>query len=167
MSCTLSCLPARPLLSNRHHTCSLASRSNLWPQCLRCTRSRKRCGGFLWIAAATEHLAPAPATEWIAPATEYLALVTGRHITRNRNRGVRHGSLKRTRFRNPPDFKWISGFHLDFIWISGFHVDFWISSGFQVYFWISRGFLDFKWISPDFTWISTVWAILRWVIGQS
>ena len=65
MSCTLSCLPARPLPSNRHHTCSLTSRSNLWPPCLRCARSRKGCGGFLWIAAATEHLAPTPATERI------------------------------------------------------------------------------------------------------
>ena len=69
MSCTLSCLPARALPSNRHHTCSLTSPSNLWPPCLHCTSSRKGCGSFLWIAAATEHL----------------ALATGRHITRNRN----------------------------------------------------------------------------------
>ena len=53
-------------------------------------------------------------------------------------RGVRHDSLKRTRFRNPPDFKWISGFHLDFTWISGFHEDFTWISGFHVFFWISR-----------------------------
>ena len=72
-------------------------------------------------------------------------------------RGVRHGASRRTRFRNPLDFKWISDFRMDF-WISGFQsgfldfkVDFWISkwiSGFQ------SGFLDFKadfWISK---WIS-------------
>ena len=73
------------------------------------------------------------------------------------HRGVRHGASRRTRFRNPLDFKWISDFRMDF-WISGFQsgfldfkVDFWISkwiSGFQ------SGFLDFKadfWISK---WIS-------------
>ena len=52
-------------------------------------------------------------------------------------RGVRHGALRRTRFRNPMDFTWISDFRMDF-WISK-----WIS-GFQ------SGFLDFKvdfWIS--------------------
>ena len=77
-----------------------------------------------------------------------------------RTRGVRHGASRRTRFRNPLDFKWISDFRMDF-WISGFQsgfldfkVDFWISkwiSGFQ------SGFLDFKvdfsrdfWISSEF-----------------
>ena len=91
-------------------------------------------------------------------------------------RGVRHGASRRTRFRNPLDFKWISDFRMDF-WISGFQsgfLDFWISkwiSGFQsgfldfkVDFWISKwisgfqsGFLDFKvdfsrdfWISSEF-----------------
>ena len=90
------------------------------------------------------------------------------------NRGVRHGAPRRTRFRNPLDFTWISDFRMDFWiskWISGFQVDFWISkwiSGFRsgfldfkVDFWISKwisgfqsGFLDFKvdfWISK---WIS-------------
>ena len=55
-------------------------------------------------------------------------------------RGVRHGASRRTRFRNP----------LDFTWISDFRLDFWISRGFpdfKVDFWISNGFLDFKWIS--------------------
>ena len=89
------------------------------------------------------------------------------------NRGVRHGAPRRTRFRNPLDFTWISDFRMDFWiskWISGFQVDFWISkwiSGFQsgfldfkVDFWISKwisgfqsGFLDFKvdfWISSGF-----------------
>ena len=65
---------------------------------------------------------------------------------------VRHGASRRTRFRNPLDFTWISDFRLDF-WISrGFldfkdKVDFWISRGFldfKVDFWISRGFPDFK-----------------------
>ena len=95
-------------------------------------------------------------------------------------RGVHHGASRRTRFRNPLDFKWISDFRMDFWiskWISGFldfKVDFWISkwiSGFQsgfldfkVDFWISKwisgfqsGFLDFKvdfsrdfWISSEF-----------------
>ena len=69
-------------------------------------------------------------------------------------RGVRHGASRRTRFRNPLDFKWISDFRMDFWiskWISDFKMDFWISkwiSGFQ------SGFLDFKvdfWISK---WIS-------------
>ena len=90
------------------------------------------------------------------------------------HRGVHHGASRRTRFRNPLDFKWISDFRMDFWiskWISGFldfKVDFWISkwiSGFQsgfldfkVDFWISKrisgfqsgfleGFLDFKRIS--------------------
>ena len=39
-------------------------------------------------------------------------------------RGVRHGASRRTRFRNPMDFTWISDFRLNFC--------------------ISRGFLDFK-----------------------
>ena len=92
-------------------------------------------------------------------------------------RGVRHGASRRTRFRNPLDFKWISDFRMDFWiskWISGFldfKVDFWISkriSGFQSGFldfkvdfsrdfWISSEFLDFKvdfsrdfWISSEF-----------------
>ena len=62
-------------------------------------------------------------------------------------RGVRHGASRRTRFRNPLDFKWISDFRMDF----------WISSGFRISEWISgfqSGFLDFKvdfWISK---WIS-------------
>ena len=43
----------------------------------------------------------------------------------------------------------------------------WISHGFLDFTWISCGFLDFKWISLNFTWISAVWAILCWVIGQS
>ena len=72
-----------------------------------------------------------------------------------RLRGVRHGASRRTRFRNPLDFKWISDFRMDF-WISGFQsgfldfrLDFWISQ------WISgfhSGFLDFwisVWISAD------------------
>ena len=68
-------------------------------------------------------------------------------------RGVRHGAVRRTRFRNPVDLGGFLDFSLDF-WISGFQsgfldfkVDFWISkwiSGFQVDFWI---FLDFKRIS--------------------
>ena len=86
-------------------------------------------------------------------------------------RGVRHGASRRTRFRNPLDFKWISDFRMDFGFQNGFldfKVDFWISkwiSGFQsgfldfkVDFWISKrisgfqsgfleGFLDFKRIS--------------------
>ena len=48
---------------------------------------------------------------------------------------------RRTRFRNPLDFTWISDFRLDF--------------------WISRGFLDFKvdfWISK---WISTFWILFE------
>ena len=77
------------------------------------------------------------------------------------NRGVRHGAPRRTRFRNPLDFTWISDFRMDFWiskWISGFFkrisgfqsgfldfkADFWISKricGFQ------SGFLDFKRIS--------------------
>ena len=87
------------------------------------------------------------------------------------DRGVRHGASRRTRFRNPLDFKWISDFRMDFGFQNGFldfKVDFWISkwiSGFQsgfldfkVDFWISKrisgfqsgfleGFLDFKRIS--------------------
>ena len=61
-----------------------------------------------------------------------------------RERGVRHGASRRTRFRNPLDFKWISDFRMDFGFQNGFldfKVDFWISkwiSGFQ------SGFLDFK-----------------------
>ena len=47
-------------------------------------------------------------------------------------RGVRHGASRRTRFRNPLDFTWISDFRLDFcisrgfldVWISGFQLDF-------------------------------------------
>ena len=60
------------------------------------------------------------------------------------SRGVRHGAVRRTRFRNPVDlggFRWISGFQFGFL---DFKVDFWISkwiSGFQ------SGFLDFKRIS--------------------
>ena len=60
---------------------------------------------------------------------------------RRNERGVRHGAVRRTRFRNPVDFRWISGFQFGFL---DFKVDFWISkwiSGFQ------SGFLDFKWIS--------------------
>ena len=95
-----------------------------------------------------------------------------------RGRGVRHGAVRRTRFGNPVDFRWISGFQFGFLdfwiskWISGFQsgfldfkVDFWISkwrSGFQsgfldfkVDFLISSGFLDFK---ADF-WIS------KWISG--
>ena len=66
-------------------------------------------------------------------------------------RGVRHGLSWRTRFRNPPDFTWISDFRLDF-WIScgflDFNMDLWIS-GFQ------RGILDFK---VDF-------YISKWILG--
>ena len=36
------------------------------------------------------------------------------------DRGVRHGAVRRTRFRNPVDFRWISGFQFGFL-------DFWIS----------------------------------------
>ena len=78
-------------------------------------------------------------------------------------RGVRHGASRRTRFRNPLDFKWISDFRMDF-WNSGFQsgfldfkVDFciskWISrgiSGFQANFWISKRISGFQanfWIS--------------------
>ena len=67
------------------------------------------------------------------------------------SRGVRHGAVRRTRFRNPVDLGGFLDFSLDF-WISGFQsgfldfkVDFWISkwiSGFQ------SGFLDFA-ISED------------------
>ena len=52
-------------------------------------------------------------------------------------RGVRHGASRRTRFRNPLDFTWISDFRLDSCISRGFldfKVDFWISkriSGFQ------------------------------------
>ena len=71
------------------------------------------------------------------------------------SRGVRHGASRRTRFRNPLDFKWISDFRMDF-WISkwtsrgisGFQANFWISkriSGFQSGF--LEGFLGFKRIS--------------------
>ena len=69
-------------------------------------------------------------------------------------RGVRHGASRRTRFRNPLDFKWISDFRMDFWiskWISGFQSGF---LDFKVDFWIQSGFLDFKadfWISK---WIS-------------
>ena len=52
-------------------------------------------------------------------------------------RGVRHSASRRTRFRNPLDFTWISDFRLDF-WISRGFLDF------KVDFWISRGFPDFK-----------------------
>ena len=51
------------------------------------------------------------------------------------NRGVRHGAPRRTRFRNPLDFTWISDLRMDF-WISK-----WIS-GFQI------GFLDFTSLVP-------------------
>ena len=73
-------------------------------------------------------------------------------------RGVRHGASRRTRFRNPLDFKWISDFRMDFWiskWISGFQsgfLDFKVD--FSRDFWISSEFLDFKadfWISK---WIS-------------
>ena len=63
-------------------------------------------------------------------------------------RGVRHGAPRRTRFRNPLDFTWISDFRMDFRiskWISGFQsgfLDFKLISGFQ------SGFLDFA-ISED------------------
>ena len=73
---------------------------------------------------------------------------------RERDRGVRHGAPRRTRFRNPLDFTWISDFRMDFWiskWISGFQSGF---LDFKVDFWISSGFLDFKvdfWISK---WIS-------------
>ena len=53
-------------------------------------------------------------------------------------RGVRHGTFRRTRFRNPLNFTWISDFRLDFWiskWISGFHVDFRISKWIST-FWI-------------------------------
>ena len=80
------------------------------------------------------------------------ALHNGRlHISIAYFRGVRHGAPRRTRFRNPLDFTWISDFRMDFWiskWISGFQsgfldfkVDFWISkwiSGFQADFWISN-----------------------------
>ena len=69
----------------------------------------------------------------------------------NTDRGVHHSVSRRTRFRNPLDFKWISDFRMDFWiskWISGFQSGFWISkwisreiSRFQANFWIS------KWIS--------------------
>ena len=52
-------------------------------------------------------------------------------------RFVRHGASRRTRFRNPLDFTWISDFRLDF-WISRGFLDF------KVDFWISCGFPDFK-----------------------
>ena len=78
-------------------------------------------------------------------------------------RGVRHGASRRTRFRNPLDFTWISDFRLDF-WISrgflDFKVDFWISRGFldfKVDFWISRGFSDFK---VDFYILDFVWRAI-------
>ena len=81
-------------------------------------------------------------------------------------RGVRHGAVQRTRFRNPVDLGgfldfsldfWISGFQSGFLdfkvdfwiskWISGFQVDFWISkwiSGFQADFWISKRISGFR-----------------------
>ena len=69
-------------------------------------------------------------------------------------RGVRHGASRRTRFRNPLDFTWISDFRLDF-WISSgfldFKVDFWISK------WISGLHVDFR-ISK---WISTFWILFE------
>ena len=52
------------------------------------------------------------------------------------SRGVRHGASRRTRFRNPLDFTWISDFRLDSCISRGF-LDFWISqwiSGFQIGF---------------------------------
>ena len=61
-------------------------------------------------------------------------------------RGVRHGAVRRTRFRNPVDLGGFLDFSLDF-WISGFQSGF---LDFKVDFWISSGFLDFK---EDF-WIS-------------
>ena len=64
---------------------------------------------------------------------------------------VRHGASRRTRFRNPLDFTWISrGFRIS-DWISGFHVDFWISK------WISGFHVDFR-ISK---WISTFWILFE------
>ena len=61
---------------------------------------------------------------------------------------------RRTRFRNPLDFTWISDFRLDF-WISrgflDFKVDFWISK------WISGFHVDFR-ISK---WISTFWILFE------
>ena len=70
------------------------------------------------------------------------------------DRGVRHGASRRTRFRNPLDFTWISDFRLDF-WISrgflDFKVDFWISK------WISGFHVDFR-ISK---WISTFWILFE------
>ena len=66
----------------------------------------------------------------LGSAVEQLAVCLGR--------GVRHGAVRRTRFRNPVDLGGFLDFSLDF------KVDFWISkwiSGFQ------SGFLDFKWIS--------------------
>ena len=76
-------------------------------------------------------------------------------LTWQTDRGVRHGASRRTRFRNPLDFTWISDFRLDFCISHGFldfKVDFWISkwiSGFQ------SGFLDFK---VDF-------RISKWISG--
>ena len=91
------------------------------------------------------------------------------------HRGVRHGASRRTRFRNPLDFKWISDFRMDFGFQNGFldfKVDFWISkwiSGFQSGFldfkvdfsrdfWVSSEFLDFK---ADF-WISFEPLLIRY-----
>ena len=102
--------------------------------------------------------------QWTCYGTCYTKLLV---TLQSCSRGVRHGAPRRTRFRNPLDFTWISDFRMDFWiskWISGFQVDFWISkwiSGFQsgfldfkVDFWISKwisgfqsGFLDFKRIS--------------------
>ena len=108
------------------------------------------------------------------------------HMTQVKTQAVSRGpprrASRRTRFRNPLDFKWISDFRMDFWiskWISGFQsgfqsgfldfkADFWISkwisrgiSGFQANFWISKrisgfqsGFLEgFLDFKADF-WIS-------------
>ena len=50
-------------------------------------------------------------------------------------RGVRHGASRRTRFRNPLHFTWISDSDWISKWISGFHVDFWILKWIST-FWI-------------------------------
>ena len=74
-------------------------------------------------------------------------------------RGVRHGASRRTRFRNPLDFTWISDFRLDF-WISRGFLDF------KVDFWISRGFLDFKvdfWISKWISGFQVDFRISKWI----
>ena len=57
------------------------------------------------------------------------------------NRGVRHGASRRTRFRNPLDFTWISDFRLYFC-ISHGVLDFWISKQAGSQDFLKGGYVD-------------------------